>query len=539
MITALDIAIRSSAILLMGLALLPLLRRRSAAFRHWVLVATLLCAAATPLARFVMPSWEVVDLAPVLPSAIAERVVTVPTRLPAALSSPGLSPSSPPAVSPTAMVVGVWAAGVLLSLAMLSIGLLRLRRVHSRAVPVTTGPWTAGQPQAQVRVTDRAGTLLVWGLWRPTIIIPRAALTWTSSRVDAVLRHELAHVQRLDWSWLIAGEIVRAIYWFNPLVWITCARLRTECEIACDDAVIADGAAGADYATHVVAIAQELSNDHWLPAPAIVRPSTLERRVRAMLDLTRDRRPMSGRARGAAVVVVAAVSLAVAAAAAQSFVSLSGTIVDPTNGVLPGVKLVLVNEQTKAKYEIQTDRTGRYEFVGLPPGDYTIDAALPGFTRFSGRVTVATQHLQQDLTMSVGMLQETISVVLDAAPAVPDPERERRIQDIIEKRKAFKCPAEPPGGDVRMGGNIRTPVKLRDFRPSYPASQHGAEGQVLLKTQIGPDGRVDDIEVVSTTHPDFSQSAIDAVSRWEFDATLLNCEPIVTAMQVTVNYKLK
>ena len=34
--------------------------------------------------------------------------------------------------------------------------------------------------------------------------------------------------------------------------------------------------------------------------------------------------------------------------------------------------------------------------------------------------------------------------------------------------------------------------------------------------------------VVSATHPDFGAAAVEAVRRWEFDATLLNCVPMET-----------
>ena len=53
---------------------------------------------------------------------------------------------------------------------------------------------------------------------------------------------------------------------------MACAR--QESEHACDDAVINRGVVGTDYATHLVGIARDLKQQrHWLPAPAIARPS--------------------------------------------------------------------------------------------------------------------------------------------------------------------------------------------------------------------------------------------------------------------------
>ncbi len=112
-----------------------------------------------------------------------------------------------------------------------------------------------------------------------------------------MLRHELAHIRRGDWIVQIAGELLRTAYWFNPLLWIACARLRQESEQACDDEVLTSGVAGPDYATHLVELARLLKAEAAprLPAPAIARSSSLERRVRAMLDARLTRTPRHAR----------------------------------------------------------------------------------------------------------------------------------------------------------------------------------------------------------------------------------------------------
>ena len=547
----LDVTLRSSILLAMGLTLMPLLRRQSAALRHLVLYACLMCAAAMPLATWLVPQWQALDVAGVLPEPVIDSVAPLawarqPDRRLDALQTGAVTGSTAQSLigAVDAIVLPIWLTGAVLSVLMLGIGLARLYRIDARSALVQNSPWQDGlPPSATVRMTHCPGLLLVWGALRPTIIVPTAALSWAPERVSVVLHHEAAHIRRRDWILQIGAELVRAVYWFHPLVWIACARLRAESEIACDDAVIAEGAAGLDYATHVVEIARELTTERELPAPAIVRASTLERRVRAMLDHTRNRKPLSLHIRGVALGIVLAATVAVAGLAAQSFVSLSGTIVDPSNGVLPGTKLILVNEQTQAKYEIQTDGSGRYEFVGLPPGSYTLEAALPGFSRFSAQVAVGTQNLQQDLTMSIGMIQETVTVRQDAVPPPPDPERDRRIEAFKQKRAqqhvSTTSSSAAASGDVRIGGNIRVPLKLRDLRPAYPHSMRGTEGVVVLHAQIGTTGSVEHIEVASSSHPDFSEAAIDAVRQWEFDATLLNGAPIVTPMQVTVNFRVK
>lgn len=113
-----------------------------------------------------------------------------------------------------------------------------------------------------------------------------------------MLGHELAHVRRADWLVQMAAEMVRSLYWFNPLLWNACKRLREESERACDDAVLNLGVDGSAYATQLVDLARTFTRRRRsmfppLPAPAIARPSSLEKRIRAMLSIDLNRRPIT------------------------------------------------------------------------------------------------------------------------------------------------------------------------------------------------------------------------------------------------------
>src|SRR5262245_50990485 len=57
-----DSVIHVSMILLIGLSSLVVLRKSSAAIRHWVLSAAILCAAIVPALRLVMPSWSLTSI---------------------------------------------------------------------------------------------------------------------------------------------------------------------------------------------------------------------------------------------------------------------------------------------------------------------------------------------------------------------------------------------------------------------------------------------------------------------------------------------
>ena len=99
-----------------------------------------------------------------------------------------------------------------------------------------------------------------------------------------------------------------------------------------------------------------------------------------MLNVRLNREPITRRASIAAAALFVAVAVLVAGfgVSAQSFSTVSGSIVDQFTRALPGVTLALSNPQKQSKYEIKSDRTGHYEFVGVPPGNYVLTAELPG-----------------------------------------------------------------------------------------------------------------------------------------------------------------
>jgi hypothetical protein len=127
------------------------------------------------------------------------------------------------------------------------------------------------------------------------LLLPAGASSWSEERIRMVLHHELAHVRRYDWLVQMSAEIVRAVYWFNPLWWIACEALVQESEQACDDVALNCGIAAPDYAQQLLALTVALEH----PAPALsattsmARPSTLKRRFAALLNPLENRRGMT------------------------------------------------------------------------------------------------------------------------------------------------------------------------------------------------------------------------------------------------------
>ncbi len=96
--------------------------------------------------------------------------------------------------------------------------------------------------------------------------------------------------------------------------------------------------------------------------------------------------------------------------------TLTGTITDPANAVVPAAKVSAKNTETGAVFETITTPTGNYTLTSLPIGTYDLTIESPGFTRKIEqgiRVQVA-QSARVDVALQVGSATETVSVTADA-----------------------------------------------------------------------------------------------------------------------------
>ena len=558
----LDTTIRMSVPIAIALAGVLVLRRRSAATQHWLLAAAIACAAAMPLLETALPSWhiEIPRLSNSMPVRPQASSVTTTIAIAAQANpsgrdagSTGAPATTRPGLRLSAIVLAVWISGALMTLSMLLVGLLRLSRVALTAscaggrLAELAGEIARaiglGRPVAVLQ-SDQPTVLVTWGLVRPKVVLPAAASQWTDERLRIVLRHELAHVRRGDWAAQMLAEVLRAVYWFNPLIWIACRRLRDASERACDDAVLNGGVEPANYASHLLDLARTFTAMRRAPAPALAmaRSSKLEGRISAMLDSRLNRRPLTTRARVAIVATLFALTVPVAIAAQSQSSALRGVVTDQTNRVLPDVALTLSNLATQAKYEVRSDRSGHFEFAGLPSGEYELRAAQPGFALHIDRIPISGSDVTRDLQLKIGSVHETVTVSAAPAATVDPAMRERKRQEAIARAQQLrqevteKCASGGPAVDV--GGNILAPMKVQDVRPVYPEQLRASNvsGVVTLDALIGTDGAVQDVKAVTSPNPDFERAAIDAVKQWEFTTTFLNCTPVEVQMRVTVNF---
>jgi TonB family protein len=253
-----------------------------------------------------------------------------------------------------------------------------------------------------------------------------------------------------------------------------------------------------------------------------------------MLNARVNRTPVTRQAR----LLVGAALLAVTiplAGFGQTFTTVSGIVTDPEGRMIPNVAVALRSTQRETRYEMKTNRLGQFDFVGVPDGDYVLEARYMGFRDLNDALSVAGQPVQRNLSLEVGSLQETVTVYAgDKQPSL----QPMRRTDGAQRRPAAEydpCSASP------VGGCIKPPTKIGNAKPVYPQHLSDAKvgGVVALTAKIGTDGSIVSAQLADpadTIDPAFVQAAIAAVNQWQFTPTQLGGVPIPVDMRVLVNF---
>jgi bla regulator protein blaR1 len=284
----LDIAIKGTLVLLATSAAAFALRGASAATRHAVWTVGMAGALALPILSKLLPIWSV-DLLPAEP-------VSAPVAV---------APASAGGVGIEELLALVWLAGAAVVVASIVLGRFRIWWIARRSQPLDRGEIPAmttalcgalgiSRP-VSVRLGPGRTMPMVWGAFRPVILLPSEATGWKPELQRDVLLHELAHVRRHDYLNQLVTRLACGVHWFNPLAWMAARRLRAERERACDDHVLGTGASACDYAEHLLAVARRLRPaGRGTLGVAMAGRSAFGERVVALLDGGRVRGVLTG-----------------------------------------------------------------------------------------------------------------------------------------------------------------------------------------------------------------------------------------------------
>ena len=117
------------------------------------------------------------------------------------------------------------------------------------------------------------------------------------------------------------------------------------------------------------------------------------------------------------VLPLACLFLALASPAfAQISASITGTVSDPSGGVVANAKVTVKNIETGALRTTTTGASGQYQELSLPIGEYEIRVAKQGFAEqvHTGIRLVVGEEARVDFIMQVGAMSQQITVNSDA-----------------------------------------------------------------------------------------------------------------------------
>jgi TonB family protein len=520
------------------------LRNGSAAMRHHAWVLGIACALALPLLTPLLPSWHSATLgnaARFWSAAHAAPGSVNFQKLPSTvIDAAAASPFSGQLLS---LMLLLWALGALFVVVKLLAGLARLALVSARSAPVVEEGWAQMvssqckrlgilRPVQILLSADPASMPLTWGFVRPRILLPTGATQWSPERRRTVLSHELAHIARHDWLAQIFAELTRALYWFHPLMWFAAAKLRSESERACDDSVLNSGVDPSHYANQLLGLARTLKNAHrgWSTALAIARPTNLERRFIAMLNPNLNRGGVSPRTGlllklGAFCLILPLAALRLPGQNLSG--KFTGTIFDISDATVPNATIVMTNHKANTVDMTVSDAEGNFVFKSLPAGEYEMKVLKPGFAVYHVPQVVLEpgRDLALNAKLPMGDLTESVDVKAEGSA-------KSAVAQTAEKPNMMR---------IRIGGNVQAAKVITKVQPIYPESAKaaGAQGSVLLHVIVSKDGRPLSLQVLnSQISPDLARAAVEAVSQWRYQPTLLNGQPVEIDTTITVNFTL-
>jgi uncharacterized protein (TIGR03435 family) len=232
------------------------LRENRAAIRHrvWVIASMKFLLPFSFLITFGNAfTWQTAPQAP----AIVERM----SRPFSVTATPQIGPTSVVSAEPTAtqstgdwipaMLFSIWACGFVANVIWWPVGWMRLRRTLRQAIRVNL------DFPLRVMASSERVEPGVFGIFNPILLIPVGIASRLSAKeMQAVLAHELCHVQRRDNLTAAFHMLVEAVFWFHPLVWWIRARLIEEQERACDEEVLSLGSDPQIYAESILKICE-------------------------------------------------------------------------------------------------------------------------------------------------------------------------------------------------------------------------------------------------------------------------------------------
>ena len=206
--------------------------------------------------------------------------------------------------------------------------------------------------------------------------------------------------------------------------------------------------------------------------------------------------------------------------AQQGTSEIGGKAVDDQGAVLPGVTVLITNEGTGNTREITTGEDGSFFASQLVPGRYKITARLPSFRTFerSGLVLAIGQRLTVNATMSLGALEETVTVSAQS-PLVDT--TSIKVGGTVGTAELSELPA--------MNRNYFSTVALLPGVQFTPSNQMGndtivAGGQSTQGNNVTVDGGYNSDDALGTSSGAQVRTPLEAIQEFQVLTSMYDAE---------------
>ncbi|MDP4145248.1 MAG: M56 family metallopeptidase [Bacillota bacterium] len=200
----------------------------------------------------------------------------------------------------------IWLIGFILLIGRLFIGFYKLREIiRVSASEASSNPlYNSVKCNINIKrsikfyISDLISTPVTYGTLRPVILLPCGFEELHEEHKKIALMHEMYHIKRMDHFIGVMSQIILAIFWFNPLLWIAVKKLHEIQEENCDDGVLHFGVKPHIYADFMLDLVMQNGFDRFLEGivSPMAKKSTIEKRILHILDKASIRDNLSNRA---------------------------------------------------------------------------------------------------------------------------------------------------------------------------------------------------------------------------------------------------
>src|SRR2546426_4247373 len=188
------------------------------------------------------------------------------------------------------------------------------------------------------------------------------------------------------------------------------------------------------------------------------------------------------------ILCILVLACAAMASAQANTADLSGTVTDPSGGVLKGTKVTVTFVSTGASRTTTTDDSGHYSFVQLPPGGYklSVDAGA-GFATLEISDLVLTVGTPFIYDAHLQLRTQSQSIVISDSTALVETQKTEVSQTVDERR----IDNLPINGRGYINFTLTNSQTHRDAAPSIgaaPTSGLNVGGQRARSNMVSVDG---------------------------------------------------